>query len=434
MHLEIVWVLLPVLIGLILLGMPIGMCLLLIGFVGYVLATGWGIALSFVGTAFFKALQSFTMVCIPLFVLMGLAATESGFVGEAYETFKKLVGRLPGGLAVVTTLTSAVFGAVSGSSTAMAASMGVIAYPEMRDRGYNKEFAASSISIAGTIGILIPPSLPMILYAVILEKPIDLLFIAGLLPGLILTFLISAAIILQVKLNPKLAPMMTERYSLKEQLVSLKSLLPFFAIFAIVIGGLYGGVFTPTEAGALGAFVALIIGLAMRRLNMRKMVNMLAGMLPVCAMLFLVITGAIILSNFMVISGVAAAMGKLIGGLALSNWVILAGMVVVFLFLGMIMDIVGMFMIALPVLSPIATAQGFDPIWFGVICTILGEACLITPPVGLNVYVLAGVAKDARLEGIFVRVASYLPILVLMIVLLMLFPQIALYLPSQMLK
>ncbi len=420
------------LIALILLGMPVAFVLLLIGFVGYAMASGWGAALGFLSIKAFECLNHFTLMCVPLFILMGFIAAEAGFVNDAYTTVRKWLSGLPGGLGVTTTAACALFGAVSGSSVAMAATMGVIAYPEMRKANYRPGFAASTIAIGGTIGILIPPSIPMIIYGIILDQPIDVLFIAGLLPGLLLTFLLSVTIIGQVKLNPALAPRVTEFYSLKEKILSLKGLVPIFILFIIVIGGMYGGVFTASEAASYGAFAAFFLALGLRRLNWKTIMRILRDMVPMCGMLFLIVMAAIILSDFMIVSGLGAALGNFVRGLLMPNWVILMAVAGVFLFLGMLMDIIGLFMITLPIFAPIVSALGFSPIWFGVFATVLAEACMITPPVGLNVYVLAGTVSEATLEDIFKRVLVFLPVVLLVLALIYLFPQIALWLPATM--
>ena len=432
MELAIAGLLILALIALIVLGVPVAFSLLLVGFGGYCIVAGWDVGLGFLCIKAFGCLNSFTLMCIPLFVLMGFIAAEAGFVADAYGTIRKWISGLPGGLGVTTTIACAFFGAVSGSSAAMAASMGVIAYPEMRKVNYHPGFAASTIAIGGTIGILIPPSIPLILYGIILDQPINVLFIAGLFPGILLTILLSATIITQVKLNPALAPKVTEFYSLKEKVLSLKGLVPILVLFLIVIGGLYSGVFTASEAAAIGASAAFLMALGYRRLNREKIVGILKEMVPVCGMLFLVIMSAIILSDFMIVSGLGAAMGDFVTGLLVPNWVILMAIAGVFLFFGMLMDIVGLFMITLPIFAPIMTAIGFSPIWFGIFATILAEACMITPPVGINVYVLAGTVTDASLEDIFKRVLIFLPILLLELVLIFLFPQIALFLPGTM--
>jgi len=432
MELVIGGLLILALIALILLGVPVAFCLLAVGFVGYGFVAGWGPALGFLNIKVFDCLHSFTLMCVPLFILLGFIAAEAGFVTDAYTTVKKWFSRLPGGLGVTTTGACALFGAVSGSSVAMAATMGVIAYPEMRKANYHPGFAASTIAIGGTIGILIPPSIPMILYGIILDQPINVLFIAGLLPGILLSFFLATAIIGQVKLNPGLAPTVVEVYSLKEKLISLKGLLPILILFLIVMGGLYTGVFTASEAAAFGAFAALFLGLGLRRLNREAIMRILRDMVPMCGMLFLVIMGAIIMSDFMIVSGLGAALADFVGGLLVPNWVILVAIAGVFLFFGMLMDIIGLFMICLPIFAPIVTVLGFSPIWFGVFATILAEACMITPPVGLNVYVLAGTAPDAALEDIFKRVLVFLPVILLVLALIVIFPQIALWLPGTM--
>lgn len=418
---------------LILLGMPIGIALFFTGFVGYWAATDLMTALNYVTIKGYGILNSFSFMCIPLFVLMGLVAAEAGFVSLAFDTAKKWLSRVPGGIAQATTLASAFYGSVSGSSAAMAASMGVIAYPEMRKLKYNPGFSASCIGIGGTIGILIPPSVPMIFYGIIMDTSISKLFIAGLIPGIILTVLLLITIWIIVLVRPDVVPEHTvQRYTFLEMIFSLKNMIPIMVLFGIVVGGIYGGVFTPSEAAALGAFSAFVMGFVVKKLNGKKITKILKEAGLISGMLFMVIWAAHILSDFCIVSGLGQEFGDLIMGLGLPNWGILVAITVVFLILGMLMEVNALFMITLPIFGPIITGLGFDLIWFGVFGTILAEACLITPPVGLNVYVLGGVATDTTIENIFKWILLFIPAILILLTLVIIFPAIATWLPSTM--
>lgn len=418
---------------LILVGMPIGVALFFTGFVGYWAATDLMTALNYVTIKGYGILNSFSFMCIPLFVLMGLVAAEAGFVSLAFDTAKKWLSKVPGGIAQATTLASAFYGSVSGSSAAMAASMGVIAYPEMRKLKYNPGFSASCIGIGGTIGILIPPSVPMIFYGIIMDTSISKLFIAGLIPGIILTVLLLITIWVIVLVRPDIVPQHTQQsYTFTEMLISLKNLIPITILFGIVVGGIYGGVFTPSEAAALGAFSALCMGFIVKKLNKEKLIRILKEGGLISGMLFLVIWAAHMLSDFCIVSGLGQEFGDLILSLGLPNWGILMAITVVFLILGMLMEVNALFMITLPIFGPIISDIGFDLIWFGVFGTILAEACLITPPVGLNVYVLGGVATDTTIENIFKWIMLFIPAILILLTLVIIFPSLATWLPSTM--
>jgi tripartite ATP-independent transporter DctM subunit len=418
---------------LILLGMPIGFTLFFSGFIGYWAATDFITALNYVTIKGYGILDSFSFMCIPLFVLMGLVAAEAGFVSMAFETAKRWLSRVPGGIAQATTLASAFYGSVSGSSAAMAASMGVIAYPEMRKLNYNPGFSASCIGIGGTIGILIPPSVPMIFYGIIMDTSISQLFMAGLIPGIILTIFLLITIWIIVLIRPDLVPKETQMtYTFAEMISSLKYMIPIVILFGIVVGGIYAGIFTPSEAGALGAFAAFVMGFISKTLNRQKILTILKEAGLISGMLFLVIWAAHILSDFCIVSGLGNQFGDLIMSLGLPNWGILVAIVIVFLILGMLMEVNALFMITLPIFGPIITNMGFDLIWFGVFATILAEACLISPPVGLNVYVLKGVTTDTTIENIFKWIMLFLPALLILLALIVIFPSIATWLPNTM--
>ena len=418
---------------LILLGMPIGIALFSSGFAGYWAATDLITTLNYVSIKGYGILNSFSFLCIPLFVLMGLVAAEAGFVSLAFDTAKKWLSGIPGGIAQATTLASAFYGSVSGSSAAMAASMGVIAYPEMRNLKYNSGFSASCIGIGGTIGILIPPSVPMIFYGIIMDTSISKLFIAGLIPGVILTIFLLVTIWIAVLIKPDIVPKRTQQYyTLKEKISSLKNMIPISILFGIVIGGIYAGVFTPSEAAALGAFSAFIMGFLAKQLNKQKIIKILTEAGLISGMLFLVIWAAHILSDFVIVSGVGQAFGDLIISLNMPKLGILVSIVVIFLILGMLMEVNALFMITLPIFAPIIIDLGFDLIWFGVFATILAEACLISPPVGLNVYVLGGIATDTTIENIFKWIMIFLPALIILLAFIIMFPSLATWLPGTM--
>ena len=277
------------------------------------------------------------------------------------------------------------------------------------------------------------PSVPMIFYGIIMDTSISKLFIAGLIPGVILTIFLLVTIWIAVLIKPDIVPKRTQQYyTLKEKISSLKNMIPISILFGIVIGGIYAGVFTPSEAAALGAFSAFIMGFLAKQLNKQKIIKILTEAGLISGMLFLVIWAAHILSDFVIVSGVGQAFGDLIISLNMPKWGILVSIVVIFLILGMLMEVNALFMITLPIFAPIIIDLGFDLIWFGVFATILAEACLISPPVGLNVYVLGGIATDTTIENIFKWIMIFLPALIILLAFIIMFPSLATWLPGTM--
>ncbi|MGD8982800.1 MAG: TRAP transporter large permease [Desulfobacteraceae bacterium] len=411
--------------------MYIGLAMLVTGFFGYCLMMGVPAGLSLLHLVPYSAGSSYTLTVIPLFVLMGQFAYISGISGDIYKAVYSWIGRYAGGLSMATVLGCAGFAAVSGSSLATAATMGTVAIPEMKKYGYDSKLATGCVAAGGTLGILIPPSLGFMIYGILTEQSIGKLFMAGILPGIILSALFLFTIFLQCKIKPSIGPP-AERISLKDRLLSLKDIWGLLFLFILVMGGIYLGVFTPTEAGGVGAFGAFLIALVKGRLNFANIKESVLETGKTTAMIFLIIIGAEFFSKFMGVTMLPMMLADYIGGLALNKYLILTFILFTYILLGCVMDCVAIMILTTPIIFPVINALGFDPIWYGVIMVLVLEAGFITPPVGLNVFVIRAVSGDIELNTIFVGILPFLAACVVAVILLIVFPEIALVIPKLM--
>lgn len=410
--------------------MWIGAAMSMIGFLGYAYLMGPGAAFAVVAQIPYTTIAWYPMSTVPLFIFMGVILFNSGVGANLYDTAYKWVGQLRGGLAMATVLACALFAAITGVSAPAVVTMGKVAVPEMRKRHYDDKLATGSIACAGTLAFLIPPSMAFIIYGILTEQSIGLLFIAGFLPGALLSFLFILTIMLITTLNPEAGPA-GPKFSFRERILSLKGTWHTLLLFLIVLGGIYGGVFTPTEAGAIGAFGAIVITAFSRRLTVKGFLESILEAGQTTAMVFLLIIGAYILMKFLAVSKLPFMLSETVAALPLPPMVIFAGILLLYVILGMFLDIFSAVIITIPVIYPLILTMGFDPIWFGVIMVIVIEMGLVTPPVGLDVFVLSG-AIDVPLVVIFRGVVPFLLAMIVCIILLTIFPQIALFLPSTM--
>jgi len=339
------------------------------------------------------------------------------------------VGQLRGGLTIATVFACAGFGAICGSSTATAATMGKIALPEMKRYKYADTLATGTVAAAGSLGILIPPSTVLIVYGVLTEESIGKLFIAGLLPGILLSLLFAAAVFLICLRNPALGPPGAPT-SWRERAGSLTGVIETLVLFGLVIGGLFLGWFSPTQAGAIGAAGALVIGLARRELSWRSFFEATKDGLQTSCMVLFIITGAVVFGKFMAISRIPFVLADWLGGLPLPTMGIVGVISFIFFIGGFFMDSMALIVLLIPILFPLLVSLNIDLIWFGVIVVLLGEMGVITPPVGVNVFVIKGIAPDVPLESIFKGIWPFLTALIICLLILMAFPQIATFLPS----
>ncbi len=417
---------------LLLLGMPIAFLMMFVGFIGIWTLTSLEAALPVVARTIYEVAANYPYTIIPLFILMGGFAGSAGITKELYETFDKWFRRLPGGLGVATIAACAGFAAVSGSSVAGAAAMGNIALPEMKRFNYHPKLATGVVAAGGTLAFLIPPSLGFVVYGMLTEQSIGKLLISGILPGLLLALAYIAVVVGQVKINPSLAPATPGNVSLKEKIKALKGIWETLLVFFIVMGGIYLGYINPTEAGAIGATALLVIVLVKRKLSWQGLFASLLEMARISIMVLFLVAGATVFSYFLALSTIPAVVSGWIAGLEVSRYVVLAIIIAIYFMLGCFLDAVSMMVLTLPVIFPVIVALHFDPIWFGVLAVLMMEAGLITPPVGLNVYTLAGIAKDVPMAEIFKGATPFLISIIIVAVILVIFPQIVLYLPNLM--
>ena len=409
----------------------IGIVMGLIGFIGVSMIVGLDAGLNILQMVPWAEGSSYTLSVIPLFILMGQFAFISGISQDIYKAVYTWMGHLKGGLAMATILACAGFAAVCGSSLATGATMGKVAIPEMDKYNYDPRLSTGCVAAGGTLGILIPPSIGFVIYGILTEQSIGKLFMAGILPGLILSLLFMAAIFVQCRLNPAMGPK-GEAATWSAKIKSLSKTWPMLSLFLLVMGGIYLGVFTPTEAAGIGSFGALVIAVIKRKLNFKDFVESLVATGNMTAMIFMIIIGANIFSSFLALTGIPMMLADSIVDLALPNLVVLAVIIGIFVILGCLMDCFAIMILMVPILYPILDGLNFDVIWFGVIMVIVLEVGLITPPVGLNVFVIKGAAPDVPLTTIFRGIWPFMVAAIICIVLIILFPQIALFIPSHM--
>jgi len=414
-------------------GVHIGVALGLAGVWGTFLAIGPDAAWAQLATIPFSTTNSFTLAVIPLFILMGSLATQAGLTTDLYRAAYNWLGRLPGGLAMATTLASAAFGAASGSTVVNAAVFTKMALPQMTSFGYDRRLSAGCIAASGTLASLIPPSILMVIYAILTEQSVALLLVAGLVPGLLSAALYMAGIYAIAKRFPNMAPRSEIRISWGRRWRSLYGVWGIAFLFLLVIGGIYTGFFVPTYAGAIGAFGAFLIVLFKRRLNARTTVDTFKDAGITTSSIFIIVIGGIVFARYLTYTGIVNDITGYLLALELGKYTYLFAFAAIYLVLGMLIDPIAIMVITLPVMYPILTKAGFDPIWLGVIAIKLAEVSLITPPVGLNVYVVRSASPiPLKLEEVFAGVMPFLAIDVLTLLLLIAIPEISLFLPSLM--
>jgi tripartite ATP-independent transporter DctM subunit len=409
--------------------LPIGFSMGLVGFLGVSYIVGFEGALGMLRHIPFSTAASYVMSVIPFFVLMGQFSFFSGMIEDFYYSLHRWLGQLRGGLAMATIGACAGFAAVCGTSLAVSATMTKVALPEMLRYKYDPKLATGSIAAGGTLGILIPPSLAFVVYGIITETSIGKLFIAGILPGILLTTLYCLTIFIITKYRPEMGPP-GPKLTWYEKFKSGRKGSEIFLLFVLVMGGIWGGIFTATEGAAIGALGAFIITLAKRRFTKRTLAMSFIDTVRATGMIFSIMIGALIFNFFMALSKLPMALSNFISTLNVPPLVVLLFIILVFTVLGCLMDTLAMALLAVPVVFPTVQAMGFDPIWFGVIQTIMGEVGMITPPIGMNVFVVAGVAKDVPMYTIFRGIIPFLIPLFVCVALLTAFPQIALLLPG----
>ncbi len=412
-------------------GVPIGFAMGAAAVAGTAFIIGTGPTLALLGQTAYETAVTYDLSIVPLFVLMGYFASNSGLSEDLYRACNTWLGHRRGGLALATIGGCGAFAAICGSSLATAATMSEVAMPEMRRYGYDDRLATGCIAAGGTIGILIPPSVILALYGILTQTNIGHLFLAGILPGLltVLGFMITISII--TRINPELGPR-GPRTTARQKLYAFTDVWGMVVLFTLVIGGIYLGVLTPTEAAGVGATGALLLAVLRRRMSWTVLMTCLTDTVRTTAMLFTILIGAILVNNLLILSNVAGALSDWVGGLALAPMTVMVVILAIYLVMGCVLDALAMIILTIPIFFPIVLSLGFDPIWFGVVVVMVVELGLITPPVGMNVFVIKGMTRDVTLGDIYLGVLPFCVAQILLIALIVTFPAIAIWLPGTM--
>lgn len=416
---------------LMLLRVPVGMAMGLVGVTGYAYLVGLAPALKLIGQTSMRTVTDYTFGVIPMFLLMGAFVTVSGLSKELFRAANTFVGHWRGGLGIATIFACGGFAAISGSSVATAATFSTVAYPEMRQHGYPKSFAAGVIAAGGTLGAMLPPSTVLAVYGIITQQDIGKLFMAGILPGLLAICMHVMTIVIIGKVRPDFLPQ-NPRSTWEQRKGGIRDVWAPVTLFIFVIGGLYGGFFTPTEAGGVGASGAFILGLLRGKLNRKNIREALLQATRTAAAVFTVLIGALIFGYFLTITQTPQKVTAFLTGLGIGSYGVLAIIMVMYLVLGCLMDAMAMIILTVPIIFPVVTELGFDPIWFGVIIVMTVELGLIHPPVGMNVFVIKSVVQDITFSTIFKGVLPFVATDLVRLCILIAFPIIALWLPSMM--
>lgn len=409
--------------------MPVAFAMLAAGLAGFALIVSPQAALSMVTAELYDTFASYNLTVIPLFVLMGQVAFHAGISTRLFRAAYTWMGHLPGGLAMATIGACAGFGAISGSGPATAATMATVALPEMRKYGYSDELATGAVASGGSLGMLIPPSVVFIVYALMTEQSIGALFIAGIIPGIVLSLLFCLAILVRCLHRPELGPA-GPRFSWKERFASLAGVLETVLLFGFVMGGMFGGLFTPIEAAAVGAGGSIVIALVKRALTPAVLRQILLETVRTSGMIFIIVASAVVFGRFLAVSQIPFTVAHWFTSLPLPPMAVMALVVLFFLFMGCFIDALALILLTIPIFFPVISSLGYDPVWFGVLVVVITQMGVITPPVGVNVYVVSGIEREIPLQTIFRGALPFLAALIVFSLLLILFPQLALFLPS----
>jgi len=417
-----------VLLALMFVGMPIGFAMLLVGSIGFVYIVKLSAALHILASVPYGLISNYDYCVLPLFLFMGTVILNAGFGRSLFRLAHVLTGRLPGGLAVATIFACGVFSAISSSSIACALTIGLIAIPEMRSYKYGDALAAGSVAAGGTLDILIPPSGLFIIYGIMTEQSIAKLFIAGMVPGAILALMFIGVIMGWARLHPNVAPR-GQRFSWKEAISALGSCIDILILCLIILGGLIIGWFTPTEAGAVGACGALVLSLIRRQLTWKGFKESVIDTIRNSGMIFVIVTGALVFNAFFAVTTIPMELAGWVTTLPLPPVVIMIVILMMYAVLGTFLDELAMILLTLPIFFPVVTKLGFDPIWFGVIVVLVVQMGMISPPVGMTMFIVKGIAPDIPIETIFRGVLPFVIAIVIIMLLLLAFQEMALFLP-----
>ncbi len=424
-----------IMIVLFMLRLPVAYSMMLVGFVGFGLLSSWTGGLNLVSRSIYSSFASLDLCTIPLFILMGQLAFNTGISRKLYDTAYRYLGHVRGGLAMATTVACTAFGTICGSSPATAATMATVGLPEMKRFGYSDELATGCVASSGGLGMIMPPSVVLLVYGVLTGQSIGALFVAGILPAILLTILFIITVSILCARNPRLGPA-GERFTWAERIKALAGLMDTLAIFATVVGGLFFGWFTPTEAAAIGVIAVTVLSMAKRQLTWEGFKKSLDETLRTSCMVMFLIAGAVVFGKFLAVTRIPFNVANWVGGLDMPSFAVMAVIVAIYFVGGCFMDSLAMIMLTIPVFYPVVTNLGYDPIWFGVIAVLVTEMGVLTPPVGINVYVVYGIAQrilpGITLESVFKGALPFVAAVVICIALLMMFPIIITALPSLM--
>ncbi|OPY65824.1 MAG: Sialic acid TRAP transporter permease protein SiaT [Syntrophorhabdus sp. PtaU1.Bin050] len=419
-------------LALIVWGVPIAWSFVFVGAGGLMLILGPSVAIPQLEARLFEVVSMYSWTVVPLFVMMGEIAYHIGVISDLYDCSQKWAHRVKGALAIATVFAATGFGAVSGSSAGTAAAMSKMAFPEMKKKNYSSNFVGGVLSAGGTMGFIIPPSIAMVVYGNCTDTSVGQLMIAGILPGIILCIMFCAIIYFRVQFKPELAPIgFSDSIPFKEKILALKGILTPLAVFVFMLSGLYLGIFTPTEAGAVGVFLLIVLGLIRKKLTYAVLKTSFHEGVQVACMIFIIVYGALVFGDFLAFSRFTPIVVNGIARLEISPYLILAMFVGIILLMGCILEAISVIIIATPLMFPVIDRLGFDPVWFGIVFVLLTQAGTITPPVGVNVYVVNAIMKgQLDMIQVFKECVPFLVAIILLIVLLTIFPNIATYLPS----
>ncbi len=420
---------LALLLLLLVFSMPVGIAMAVIGWLGFGLTVSWRAAGPVLVTDFYDVFSSNGLTVIPLFILMSQVAYHSGMSGRLFDAVQAWFGRVRGGLAIATIGACAIFGAICGSGPATAATMAAVALPEMRKRKYSDTLASGAVAAGGSLGMLIPPSVVLIVYGVLTEISIDKLFVAAIIPGLFVTLLFMLYIYIRCSIQPRLAPL-AEKVSWGARWRSLMGVIETLLLFSLVMGGLFGGLFTPTEAAAIGAVGSIAIAALGRRLTWAKLRLSVEETIRTSCMVLLIVAGATVFGHFMQVTGLPGALATWMGNLPLHRFLVFAMIVAFYVIAGCFLDALALVLLTTSIFLPVITRLGFDPLWFGVIIVLVTQIGVISPPVGVNVYVVSGVDRTP-LPTVFRGAFPYIFLLIFAIALMMVFPGIVTWLPKK---
>lgn len=411
--------------------MPVAFAMAAVGFFGFAIVVSPQAALSLITTDLYETFSSYSLTVIPLFVLMGQISFHAGISKRLFNTAYHWLGPLPGGLAMATVGACTAFGAICGSGPATAATMASVALPEMRRYKYDMELASGAVAAGGSLGMLIPPSVVFIVYAIMTEQSIGALFIAGIIPGLMIAALFCLTIYITCKLRPEQGPVgPSVGWGVKFR--SLSGVAETLILFVLVMGGMFLGYFTPTEAAAIGAAGSLAIALVKRQITIKVLVRSLQETIRTSCMVMIIVAGAVMFGHFLAVTRIPFALAEWLSGLPLPSSMIMGFIILFYLLSGCFVDALALVLLTIPIFYPVVTGLGFDPIWFGVIVVVVTQMGVISPPVGVNAYVVSGIERDIPLQTVFKGALPFLGALILAALILLIFPGLTLFLPNLM--